>query len=61
MRRYIIIFRCGCEIDLRKKDKIKYYLKKVKKDKLIGTSTAAHPEKWTKRDLSHKMEASERI
>ena len=56
----LLYLDAGCEIDIRKKDKIKYYLKKVKKDKIIGTYLPSHPEKcWTKRDLSHKIKATE--
>ena len=41
----------GCEIDHKKKDKIKLYMEKTKTNLLIGTTTPHLEKCWCKKDL----------
>ena len=54
----LLYLDAGCEIDIRKRNKLKYFLEKVKKDLIIGTTTHFLEKCWTKKDLSHKMKAT---
>ena len=50
----LLYLDCGCEIDIRKKEKIKTYFEFVKSDYIIGSFTLIEKD-WTKMDLIKKM------
>ena len=49
----LLYLDCGCEIDIKKREKIAEYFELVKEDIIIGTNTICSDtdKKWTKMDL----------
>jgi hypothetical protein len=51
----LLYLDAGCEIDIKKKNKLLNLINKVKKDLIIGSFTNFKEKCWTKRDLSFSM------
>ena len=46
---------CGCELDIREKEYLEFYIETVKKDKIIGGDTFCVEQQWNKTDLIHLL------
>jgi len=51
----LLYLDCGCELDIRKKDKIQLFFELVKQDKIIGTKVQIE-KVWNKMDLILKLD-----
>ena len=55
----LLYLDCGCELDIREKEHLHYYMEAVKKEKLIGCDTYCMEQMWNKQDLMDTLNMNE--